>query len=123
MLIRELSERTNVPPRLLRYYEEQDLLRPKRRDNGYRDYDDSSVDRVRQIRGLLDSGLTTDIIKGVLPCLAAPSDLHFSDPDPDFVQRIEHERDRMQARIDCLSRNKTAIDEYLAAITGTQRPT
>lgn len=116
MLIRELSDRTGVATRLLRYYEEQGLLRPRRRDNGYRDYDETSVDRVGQIRGLLDSGLTTEIIKEVLPCLATPADLYFSDPEPTFVKQVEQERDRMQARIEFLTRNKTAIDGYLAAI-------
>lgn len=101
---------------MLRYYEEQGLLRPQRRENGYRDYDDASIDRVHQIRGLLDSGLTTEIIKGVLPCLATSSALHFANPDPDFVRKIEQERDRMQARIDCLTRNKVAIDKYLGAM-------
>jgi DNA-binding transcriptional MerR regulator len=36
--IGELAERSNVLPRLLRYYEEQGLLTPDRAPNGYRDY-------------------------------------------------------------------------------------
>lgn len=63
MRIKELSDRTLVSPRLLRYYEDQNLISPHRQDNGYRDYDESLVERVRQIRGLLDIGLTTRIIK------------------------------------------------------------
>ncbi len=38
MKIGELSRRTGVPTRMLRYYEEQGLLRPERADNGYRSY-------------------------------------------------------------------------------------
>jgi MerR family regulatory protein len=34
--IGELSRRTGVPTRMLRYYEEQDLLHPERDANGYR---------------------------------------------------------------------------------------
>ena len=37
MRIRELSERTGVSARLLRYCEEQGLLSPRRQENGYRD--------------------------------------------------------------------------------------
>lgn len=41
MRIKQLSERTGVSSRLLRYYEEQGLLRPRREENGYRDYEES----------------------------------------------------------------------------------
>jgi DNA-binding transcriptional MerR regulator len=64
MRIGELSRRTGVPARLLRYYEEQDLLYPERDSNEYRCYGAADVYRVEQIRGLLDSGLTTEIIAG-----------------------------------------------------------
>ena len=59
MRIGELSERTGTPRRLLRYYEEQGLLVPDRTPNGYRDYAERTVDRVLQIRGLLEAGLPT----------------------------------------------------------------
>src|SRR5688572_2565446 len=57
---------------MLRYYEEQDLLHPERTANGYRSYGEATVYRVQQIRGLLDSGLTTEIIRNILPFLARP---------------------------------------------------
>lgn len=116
MLIREFAEQTGVPPRLLRYYEEQGLLRPARRGNGYRDYDSACVSRVRQIRGLLESGLTTDMIKTVLPCMSATTGLRVKNPEPWFVDQIRQERDRMQAKIECLTKNKAALDEYLRAL-------
>ena len=61
MRIGELARRTGTTPRLLRYYEEQGLITSARGANGYRDFDEACVDRVRQIRGLLDSGLPTRI--------------------------------------------------------------
>ncbi|MEU5343974.1 MerR family transcriptional regulator [Streptomyces sp. NPDC020766] len=39
------------------YYEEQGLITPERCENGYRSYGERLVDRVQQIRGLLDAGL------------------------------------------------------------------
>jgi hypothetical protein len=48
MRIGELAERTGVPARLLRYYEEQGLLTPARAANGYRDYGEPLADRVVQ---------------------------------------------------------------------------
>lgn len=56
MRIRELTDRTGTTRRLLRYYEEQQLLTPGRSGYGYREYDEGHVDRVVQIRGLLDAG-------------------------------------------------------------------
>lgn len=118
MRIKELSDRTCVPTRLLRYYEEQGLLCPSRLPNCYRDYDEAEVGRVRQIRGLLDAGLTTEIIKDVLPCLPDTSQLHAADPGPEFVGRIERERDRLDERIAELCRKRTALDGYIGVLAG-----
>ncbi|MFB7509712.1 MerR family transcriptional regulator, partial [Streptomyces broussonetiae] len=76
MRIGELARRTGVPTRLLRYYEEQDLLHPERTENGYRSYPESAVADVQQIRGLLDSGLTTEMIRAIVPYLSGPNELH-----------------------------------------------
>lgn len=116
MRIKELSARTGVPARLLRYYEEQGLLRPRREDNGYRSYDEPLVARVRQIRGLLEAGLTTEIIRTVMPCLAEAA---CSQHDArDFVGNIRRERNRMAERVAFLSENLHALNAYLDAIAG-----
>ncbi|MDX3097918.1 MerR family transcriptional regulator [Streptomyces sp. ME01-24h] len=117
MRIKELSERTGVPSRLLRYYEAQGLIRPCREDNGYRDYDEELVGRVRQIRELLDSGLGTRMIKDVLPCLAEPQgDITFDNPEPDFIAALARERDRMSERVEVLTKNRDALTAYLEAL-------
>ncbi|MGR3932683.1 MerR family transcriptional regulator [Streptomyces sp. BRA346] len=116
MRIGELSERTGTSRRLLRYYEEQGLILPMRCANGYRAYDERNVDRVLQIRGLLDAGLPTRIIKQILPCLDKPRVIHFSDATPEMLATLEHERDRMTERIAFLVRNRDAIAEYLAVV-------
>ena len=71
MKIGDLAEKTGVAPRLLRYYEEVGILHPFRSANGYRSYGEPAVDRVLQIRELLEAGLTTEMIREVLPCLDA----------------------------------------------------
>ncbi|MGW7047746.1 MerR family transcriptional regulator [Streptomyces avermitilis] len=118
MKIGELSRRTGVPTRLLRYYEEQDLLHPERADNGYRSYGESAVQCVTRIRGLLDSGLTTEMIRAILPFLAGPDEIHL-DPGsltPQTAALLSGEIDRIQARIDCLARNRDRLRAYLAAV-------
>ena len=116
MRIGELSERTATPRRLLRYYEEQGLIIAGRSANGYREYDENCVDRVVQVRGLLDAGLPTRIIKQILPCLDKPRAIYFPDATPEMIATLERERDRMTARVQCLTRNRDAIADYLDAV-------
>jgi DNA-binding transcriptional MerR regulator len=117
MRIGELAERTGTTRRLLRYYEEQELITPARSANGYRDYDERLIDRVHQIRGLLDAGMPTRIIKQILPCLDVPGVLVCpSEASPELVRTLREERDRMTRRVEHLTRNRDAIDSYLALL-------
>ncbi|ARQ72454.1 MerR family transcriptional regulator [Streptomyces marincola] len=116
MRIGELSERTGTSRRLLRYYEEQGLIVAARTANGYREYDERLVDRVLQIRGLLDAGLPTRIIRQILPCLDTPRTIYFPDATPEMIATLTRERDRMADRIRCLARNRDAISAYLDAV-------
>ncbi|MFF3002092.1 MerR family transcriptional regulator [Kitasatospora sp. NPDC057940] len=116
MRIGELARLTDTPPRLLRYYEQQGLITAHREANGYRSYDDYLVDRVLQIRGLLDAGLPTRIIRQILPCLDSPRTIHFADATPEMIGTLESETERMTRRIQCLTRNRDAIREYLTEV-------
>jgi DNA-binding transcriptional MerR regulator len=127
MRIRELSERTGASRRLLRYYEEQGLIAPDRQSNGYRDYDERLVDRVLQIRGLLESGLSTRMIEKILPCLTVPGILYCpEEATPEMIAALEAERDRLTERVQFLTRNRDAITDYVQAArrnNGTGLPT
>lgn len=122
MRIGELAQRTGIPPRMLRYYEEQGLLEPARAANGYRAYDETDLFRAQQVRGLLDSGLTTEIIRTILPFLSRPDQIHLH-PDcvtAEAAAMLRGEVNRIQARIDCLSRNRDALQAYLAVVQPRQ---
>lgn len=118
MKIGELSRRTGVPTRLLRYYEEQRLLSPDRAENDYRDYREPAVQDVQQIRGLLDSGLTTEMIRAILPYLSGPDEILLPAEclTPETAALLQAHLDRIQARIDCLARNRDRLSAYLAAV-------
>jgi DNA-binding transcriptional MerR regulator len=113
MRIGELAERTGVSRRLLRYYEEKGLIVPSRADNGYREYAESHVDVVLQITGLLDAGLPTRIIQQLLPCLDKPQTIYVPDVTPEMIATLRREHARLSDRIECLTRNRAAIAEYL----------
>ena len=116
MRIGELAERTGVATRMLRYYEEQGLITPRRLDNGYRAYDEYLVDRVQKIRGLIDSGIPTRIIGDILPCLGQPQVIVMDNVDPELREILALERERMTKKIDFLTRNRDAINSYLDAL-------
>lgn len=117
-----LAERTGACRRLLRYYyEEQGLIAPWRQPNGYRDYDERLVDRVLQIRGLLESGMPTRMIKRILPCLTVPGILYCpEEATPEMITALEAERQRMNDRIQFLTRNRDAITAYIDAVRSTR---
>ncbi|MDX3851122.1 MerR family transcriptional regulator [Streptomyces sp. AK02-01A] len=111
MLIGELSRRTKVSARLLRYYEAQGLLDARRAANGYRYYDEDAVVTVRQVRALLDAGLSTEVIRVVLPCTRGEQ------PGFDWCADLRAVMDRelaaMDERIDGLRRSRSTLATYL----------
>lgn len=121
MRIGALARASSTSVRLLRYYEERELIVSTREPNGYRDYDPRFVDRVIQIRGLLDAGLPTRIIKQILPCLDKPRVIHFTDATPEMIATLEHERDRMDERAQNMLRNRDAIASYLDEVVAIAR--
>lgn len=122
MKIGELSAKTGVATRMLRYYEEQGLITPRRLANGYRDYDDYLVDRVMKIRGLVDSGVPTRIIGDMLPCLNEPQEIIVRDADPQLRMMLVDQRDAMIQRIVFLEQNRDALTRYIAAMDQAMHP-
>ncbi|AVH25657.1 MerR family transcriptional regulator [Nocardia cyriacigeorgica] len=113
MLIGELSRKTGVNAHQLRYYEAQGLLEADRSPNGYRDYPENAVLRVRQIRHLLDAGLSSDDIAYLLPCATGEG------PDlpgcPELLDAMRSRMDRLNDQLDKLTRSRNALADYIAA--------
>ncbi|MFJ2862160.1 MerR family transcriptional regulator [Kitasatospora sp. NPDC087314] len=112
MRIGELARLTGVSTRLLRYYEEQGLIRPARSTAGYREYGESDTVRVRQIRSLLAAGLTTRVIAEILPCATGP--VPVLEACPVLLATLRGELADLDARIDDLTRSRRALSHYLA---------
>ncbi len=115
MKIGELSRKTGVSVRALRHYEEEGLIRPARGGNGYRDFGDGAVEAVRQIRGMIESGLPTRIIREILPYLDGPAALMPEVPCAYMLGEVERQRDLLDRRIRSLTGNRDALDAYLRA--------
>lgn len=101
----------------MRFYEAKGLITSARGPNNYRDYSETTLGRVQQIRELLNAGLSTQVIRAILPCLESPRDpIVFEGVTPETVAALEHERDRLTERIDVLARNRDAVADYLAEL-------
>ncbi|WP_194818392.1 MerR family transcriptional regulator [Nocardia sp. XZ_19_385] len=114
MRIGDLSTRTGVSVRMLRYYEEQGLLQPARLPSGYREYCDDDVHTVRNIRTLLAAGLNTQTIAAVLPCMV-DADGTLAPACPDLLPGLQRERDRIDQAVADLLAARAALDTIMGA--------
>jgi DNA-binding transcriptional MerR regulator len=71
MQVGEIAEKTGASVRSIRYYEQSGLLTSTRRPNGYREFPESTVERVRAIRDLIEAGFTVEEVLSVASCLHA----------------------------------------------------
>lgn len=67
MQIKEISTSTGVPAKTIRYYEEIGLLpQPARQENGYRQYAESDVNRLKLVAGARRLDISLSEIKEIL---------------------------------------------------------
>ncbi|MFH8618132.1 MerR family transcriptional regulator [Streptomyces sp. NPDC017979] len=113
MRIGELGRRTGVNTHQLRYYEAQGLLEADRGTNGYREFDEDAVLRVRQIRHLLGAGLSSEDIAYVLPCAVG------EDPQlpgcPELVAAMRSRLQRLDEQMNDLAQSRDALARYIDA--------
>jgi DNA-binding transcriptional MerR regulator len=113
MRIGELSRRSGVSARSLRYYEQHGLISAERGPNGYREYGDEVVPAARDLHLLFELGVDRELARSVLACSG--------DASPE-VHRATHDQlaavlAQMTRRIDELSTAR----EALAAIVDRTR--
>lgn len=69
MRIGEAASRAGVSTKAVRYYESLGLVTAARLGNGYRDYDESQVRRIAEVRGLVRLGIPAEQSRPFLDCL------------------------------------------------------
>lgn len=121
MRIGELSRRTGVNAHQLRYYEAQGLLEAERGANGYREYGEDAVMRVKQIRHLLGAGLSSEDIAYLLPCAIGEA------PElvgcPELLAAMRTRLRRLDDQMAKLARSRDALADYIevAEQVGSER--
>lgn len=116
MRIGDVAQRSGVPIKTIRYYEEIGVLDPPPRTaSGYRDYDHGVLDRLTFIRSAQTVGLTLGEIReivafrsrGETPCAHVVALL--AQRSADLSRRIA-ELERMKAELAALARRAQSLD-------------
>lgn len=120
MRIAELAERVGIAPSAVRWYEQQGVVPgPTRRANGYRDYHESDVARLRLVVALRRLGLTPEQA-GPLARLC----LERRDADLDLAPVLAGQRAaiaRQRADLDRLEAELVDLEQTLAAASRARR--
>ena len=66
MNIKDAAAASGLPAKTIRYYEEIGLVTPSRAENGYRDYSDKDVHRLRFLQRSRSLGFTIDECRHLL---------------------------------------------------------
>jgi DNA-binding transcriptional MerR regulator len=119
MRIGELSRRTGVSERSLRYYEQRGLLVSDRTPSGQRQYRDAAVDRVIHIQELFAAGLNSQTIADLLPCMRDTDGGPTPTATPLLVEKLAQERDRIDLAIRDMASSRAVLDDVIAAASRT----
>ncbi|WP_454194283.1 MerR family transcriptional regulator [Nocardia sp. Marseille-Q1738] len=122
MLISELAELTGVSARALRHYEDRGLLVPARNSSGYREYSESDVTRVAQIKTMVSAGLGTAAIRKYLGCAHTGDHGIFLEMCPQLRAELDDLARRIEARQAELSETQRRLNR-LASIDGSMSTT
>ncbi|AWB08682.1 MerR family transcriptional regulator (plasmid) [Azospirillum humicireducens] len=121
MKIGELSRKTGVSVRMLRYYEAEGLLAPVRSQTGYRDYGPSSVDTVERIRLLGNAGMTLATIRDFLPC--SLDRRHSFEPCDELQSKLRMQIEAIDEQSRKLSESRKLLTELLEAFEASKPTT
>ncbi|MEV6823775.1 MerR family transcriptional regulator [Amycolatopsis sp. NPDC051102] len=120
MRIGELSKATGVSSRALRYYEQQGLLRSERRPNGYREYAPESVEVVAFVQDMFHAGLSSGVIRDILPCAG---DARPRGDCTALLARVQQVRDELVRQERTIAERRRRLDSYLAdGLSDTSHP-
>lgn len=65
MTIKELEKRSGLPRTAIRFYEQQGLITPQRRENNYRDYSEEDARTLEKVKLLRQLSLDLEAIRAL----------------------------------------------------------
>lgn len=113
MKISQLSKTTGASIRSIRHYEATRLLNASRLKNGFREFDEASIERIKTIKAYLNLGLTTKQIEETLKC----TDRYYEDEAEQVCREMIHMYEEMllevNRKMDALTFIKQELEEQV----------
>lgn len=117
MNISDVAERTGLPPKTIRYYEEIGLVTPARAANGYRTFRDTDAHKLAFLGRARALGFSIEECRDLL---ALWEDQSRASGDVRAIAK-EHLA-RIEAKISALSAMRDTLSELVEACAGDHRP-
>ncbi|WP_200231399.1 MerR family DNA-binding transcriptional regulator [Rubrivivax gelatinosus] len=114
MRIGDLAKQVDISVRMLRYYEQEGLLRPARTESGYRDYGEPELLAAQRIRLLSASGLKIETIRVLLPCMLDGQPAFA--PCQDVRDALRREVQKLDAKLRDLAQSREIVASYLSGV-------
>lgn len=117
MNIGQAAERAGLPVKTLRYYEEIGLVAPDRQSNGYRDYGEAEVHKLRFLQRARGLGFSIEDCRALLSLY---EDRNRASAD---VKRLALARiDDIDRKLEELKGLRATLDSLARACQGNDRP-
>ncbi|MEQ9641701.1 MAG: Cu(I)-responsive transcriptional regulator [Alphaproteobacteria bacterium] len=117
MNVGEAAKRAQLPVKTLHYYEEIGLIRPERRANGYRDYDDTALSKLQFVQRARSLGFS---VAEVRTLLSLYEDRHRASADVKAL--AEGHLDEIDRKIEELRGLRATLSHLVDACHGDDRP-
>lgn len=117
MNIGEVSKRSGLPAKTIRYYEDIGFITPQRSENGYRDFDEKDLHRLAFIGRSRSLGFTIENCRQLLELYGDQSRASAD------VKRVAEENLReIDAKIADLQAMRGTLSHLIGTCAGDQRP-
>ena len=117
MNIGDVAERTGLPPKTIRYYEDIGLIRPRRSENGYRQFRDSDLHKLAFLGRARSLGFS---IEDCRTLLALYEDRGRASGD---VKRVAAQHlEKIDAKLAELQAMRDTLAHLVAECAGDDRP-
>lgn len=118
MNISEAAKRSGLPAKTIRYYEDTKLIRPATRAaNGYRDYSDGDVHKLKFVKHARELGFTVQQCAELLS-LYDDKDRHASDVKAIAAKHLAD----IDVKLADLSRLRATLSHLVSCCAGDERP-
>lgn len=120
MRIGEAAQRAGVSTKAVRYYESLGLVSAARLANGYREYDETHVRRIVEIRTLGGLGITAERSRPFLDCLDTGAAA--GDDCPASLDAYREAMAELDQRLADLADRRAALADRLAQAAARRAP-